>query len=50
VSAKGDHMFAYSINIDPEKLKEAAKKSKSKKKGSKKSKKSSQAKTKDNAS
>ena len=43
-------MFAYSINIDPEKLKEAAKKNKSKKKGGKKSKKPSQAKTKDTPS
>jgi hypothetical protein len=32
-------MFAISLNIDPEKLKESAKKNKSKKKGSKKTRK-----------
>jgi len=39
-------MFAYSINIDPEKLKDAAKKSKSKKKRGKKADRSSQSKSK----
>jgi hypothetical protein len=47
-------MFAFSLNIDPEKLKDASKKHKSKKKGTKKTRKnqaqSSQPPSKDNES
>ncbi|HJN50851.1 MAG: hypothetical protein QGI68_15570 [Pseudomonadales bacterium] len=43
-------MFAVSINIDPEKLKEAAKKSKAKKKGRGKAAKTNRAKSKDSGS
>ena len=39
IAIKGKIMFAFSINIDPEKLKDADKKNKSKKKGTKKARK-----------